>query len=152
MGTGECRKHGGVADVVHSAGEARVKPTQHGENERAALHRVADGAEFNSLQLDALAVLRDGGVALGEHLELLEEEDGARLLVGGEEVLDGRPELLSSLIIAGQGKVEDGVADGAEEPTLDAVVSDDPLGVVGVGVPGASMCGRRPNLPHSTLK
>ena len=61
-------------------------------------------------------------------MKLLEEEDGARLLVGGEEVLDGSPKLPGGLIIAGQGEVEDGVVDGAEEPTLDAGVGDDPLG------------------------
>ena len=63
VGAGERREDGGVGDVVHGAGEARLKPTKHGEDELAALDGVADGAEFCSLQLEALTVLRDGGVA-----------------------------------------------------------------------------------------
>jgi len=85
----------------------------------------------------ALTVLRDGGVTLGERVELLEEEDGARLLVGGEELLYGRPELSSSLIVAGHGEVEDGVADEAEEPTLDTRVGDDPVRIIRDGGAGS---------------
>jgi len=81
VGAGERRKNGGVGDVVDGAGEARVEPSEHGEDERTALDGVADSAEFSSLQLDALTVLRDGGVALLEGVELLKKEDGARLIV-----------------------------------------------------------------------
>jgi len=137
VGAGERREDGGVGDVVHGAGEARLEPTKHGEDELAALNGMADGAEFCSLQFDALTVLRDGGVTLGERVELLEEEDGARLLVGGEELLYGRPELTSSLIVAGHGEVEDGVADGAEEPTLDTRVGDDPVRIIRDGGAGS---------------
>ena len=151
VGAGERRKNGGVGDVVDGAGEARVQATQHGEDERTALDGVADSAEFNSLQLDALTVLRDGGVALLEGVELL-KEDGARLLVGGEDLLDGDPKLPGGLIITGKGEIEDGVADGAEEPTLDTRVGDDPVRIIGDGGAGASMCRRRPNLLHRTLK
>jgi hypothetical protein len=42
-GAGEHRKDGGVGDVVDGAGEVRVEATQHGEDERATLDRVADG-------------------------------------------------------------------------------------------------------------
>jgi len=137
VGAGERREDGGVGDVVHGAGEARLEPTKHGEDELAALDGMADGAEFCSLQLDALTVLRDGGVTLGERVELLEEEDGARLLVGREELLYGLPELTSSLIVAGHGEVEDGVADGAEEPTLDTRVGDDPVRIIRDGGAGS---------------
>ena len=34
------------------------------------------------------------------------------------------------LIITGEGEVEDGVADGAEEPTLDTRVGDDPVRII----------------------
>ena len=97
----------------------RIEPTKHGENEGATLDPVADGAEFSSLQLDALTVLRDGGVALHEGVKLLKKEDGMRLLVSGEDLLDGDPKLPGGLITTGEGQVKDGVADGAEEPTLD---------------------------------
>jgi len=127
------RENGGVGDVVDGAGEARVEPSEHGEDERTALDGVADSAEFSNLQLDALTVLRDGGVALLEGVELLKKEDGARLLVGGEDLLDGDPKLPGGLIITGEGEIEDGVADGAEEPTLDTRVGDDPLWIIGEG-------------------
>ena len=52
MGAGERRS----CDVIDGAGEARVEPAEHGEDERAALDGVSDGAQFNNLQLDALAV------------------------------------------------------------------------------------------------
>ena len=152
VGVGEHRKNGGVGGVVDGAGEVRVEPSEHGEDERTALDGVADSAEFSSLQLDALTVLRDGGVALLEGVEHLKKEDGASLLVGSEDLLDGDPKLPGGLIITGEGEIKDGVADGAEEPTLDTRVGDDPLWIVGEGGAGASICGRRLNLPHNTLK
>lgn len=52
-------------------------------------------------------------------VELMVKEDGPRLLVGVEEVLDGDPEIAFSLVIAIHGEVMDEVVDRTEYPIAD---------------------------------
>ena len=84
MGTREGRKNRGVGDVVGGGVEARVEAAQKAENELGVGDGVADLSKGSSLRLEALAVLVDGGVALLEGVELLEQEDSAGGRVGAE--------------------------------------------------------------------
>jgi hypothetical protein len=92
MGSGERGKKSRIGDVVGGVRDARVEAAQEGKDELRVLHGMADVAEGGSLGLQALAVCRDGGVALHHGVELV-EEDGAWLLVGVEDPLDGHSEI-----------------------------------------------------------
>ena len=76
----------------------------------------------NRLHLHLLAVLHDGGLALLHGVELVVQEDSARLLVGAEQPFNGDLEFSSRLVITLHGEVEDGVIDGAEDPAADATI------------------------------
>jgi hypothetical protein len=59
---------------------------------------MTDIMEGGGLSLSALAVCRDGRVALDHGVELIEEKDGARLLVGVKDSLDGHLEIAGSQV------------------------------------------------------
>ena len=86
---GKRGEDGGVGDVVGSVGEARVEATQEGEDE-LRVHGVADVAEGGGLDLQALAVCRDG-VALHHGVELVEEEDGTWLCYDRHSLQPSQP-------------------------------------------------------------
>jgi hypothetical protein len=132
-----CRGEGGegcvVGDDVGRVGEARVEVAKEIEDELGVLHEVADITEGIDGGFHALAVGGDVGVAQLHGVELVIEEDGPGLLVGVEDVLDGNLESMGRLVVIVHGEVEDGVADGAKDPTLDAAVRLVPIrvGVIG---------------------
>ena len=90
---------------------------------------MTDIAKSGSLGLQVLAVCRDGVVALHHGVELVDEEDGARLLVGAENLLDCGPKVAGDRIGLVHGEIKDGVVDGAEDPTVDAALHGIPLWV-----------------------
>lgn len=63
------------------------------------LHRVVGVAKGIGGDHHALEVVGDGGVTLLHGVEFGGEEDGARHLVGAEEVFNGRPQVAGGLII-----------------------------------------------------
>ena len=99
------------------------------EDKLIVLYGMADVAEGISRRLHALIVVSDGGVALLHGVEFVAEEDGPWFLVGAEDVFDGHPQSAGGLIVALHDEVEDGVGDGAEEPTANAAVRLIPLGI-----------------------
>jgi hypothetical protein len=103
------------------------------EDELRVLHGVVDITEGVGDGFHVLAVGGDVGVALLHGVELVIEEDGSGLLVGAEDVLDGDPKSMGRLVVVVHGEVEDGVVDGAEDPTLDAAVCLVPIRVGGIG-------------------
>jgi hypothetical protein len=87
-----------------------VEAAQEVEDELCGGDSVADLPMGIGGTLELLGVGVDREVALGQVVELLLEEDGARLLVRLEQCLDGdvqRAGVLSRL----HGEVEDGVVD-----------------------------------------
>jgi len=77
MGSDECGKYSGVGDVVGGVGEVRIEATQKGEDELRVLDKMADVAKSGGLDLQPLAVHRDGAVTLHHGVKFVEEEDGA---------------------------------------------------------------------------
>jgi hypothetical protein len=75
-------------------------------------------------------------------------EDGTGCLDSREVVLDGRPELMGSLV-RHHGEVEDGGIDGAirQLRTHELACSHASVSRSGAAVP--LICARRPNFPHS---
>jgi hypothetical protein len=80
-----------------------------------------------------LAIGVDGSVTLLHGVKLMDEEDGLRLLVGAEKVLDGNPEIARSLVVIVHGEAEDEAIDGAKYPTANTSVYLIPLRVSGIG-------------------
>jgi len=78
--------------------------------------------------LHLLRVGVDGEGALGHVVELLPEDDGARLLVRLEQDLDGDVEG-ARVLIGLHGEVKDCVIDGAVHPAADAGVGLRPRGI-----------------------
>ena len=110
-------------DVVGDGLVLLVEAAEQVEDEVGLGDGLPDVAKIVGSLLHAHAVLVDGGVALGHRVELVTQEDGAGRLVSLVQVGDGRPELAGGLLGAGHSEVEDGVGDGAEDPTADAEVS-----------------------------
>ena len=121
-----------VIDVVRSAGEARIEAAQEVEDELRFGDGTADVAERIGGGLHLLAVLVDGGVALGHGVELVTQEDGTWGLVGVEETLDGDLELVRGLVRC-RSEAEDVGPDSAEEPAANTGVRNGPSRVSGSG-------------------
>jgi hypothetical protein len=81
---------------------------------------MADIAEGGSLVLSELVVCQDGRVALDHGVELIEEEDGALLLIGTV----GQASLI-------HGEIEDGVIDRAKDPAANTALCGVPLRIIG---------------------
>ena len=129
VGEGEA----GGGDVVGGAGKLFVQPAEEIEDELRLIDGMADVAELVGGGLDAEAVVVDGGIPLSHRVELVAQEDGPLRLVRLEETVDGDPELTSGLGGAGRGHVEDGLGNGAEDPTPDTAIRLLPGGVGGGG-------------------
>jgi hypothetical protein len=84
-------------------------------------------------------------------VELVAQEDGARLLVGLEQTVDGDLEVPGSLIRF-HGEIENRVGDEAEKPGANAAVRLLPRCISRLGFRLASMCDSKPNLPHMVWK
>ena len=65
-------------------------------------------------------------------MKLVEEEDGVRLLVGVEDLLDLHPEFTGVCIGLVLGEIKDEVVDGVEDLAVDAALHSIPLGVSGL--------------------
>lgn len=123
---GEGRQHGGVGDVVGSGSVARVEAAEEAEDELGVLDCVTDVPEGSSLDLEPLAVLVDRRITLLQGVEFLQQEDGPGRAIGAEESLDGDPQLAGSLVLVGDGEVENRVVDGVEDPATDGALCDVP--------------------------
>jgi hypothetical protein len=91
---------------------------------------VADLPERISGALQLLGIGVDGEVALGQVVELLLEDDGARLLVRLEQGLDGDVQG-AGVLIRLHGEVEDGVIGGVVHPPANTRVGLRPQGSAG---------------------
>jgi len=123
---GEGRQHGGVGDVVGSSGVARVEAAEEAEDELGVLDCVTNVPEGSSLDLEPLAVLVDGRITLLQGVEFLQQEDSPGSAIGAEESLDGDPKLAGSLVLGGDGEVENYVVDGVEDLATDGALYDVP--------------------------
>jgi hypothetical protein len=126
VGEGEAR--GG--DVIGGTGVLLVQPAEEVEDKLRLIDGMADVVELVGGGLDAEAVVVDGGVSLSHGVKLVTQEDGPLRLVHLEEAINGDPELASRLGGGGCGHVEDGLGDGAEDPTPNAEVGLLPGGIV----------------------
>jgi hypothetical protein len=59
-------------------------------------------------------------------MEFLQQEDCPGRTIGAEESLDGDPQLAGSLVLVGDGEVENRVVDGVEDPATDGALCDVP--------------------------
>jgi hypothetical protein len=119
-----------VGDDVGGGGEARVEAAQEVEHQLRGRDGVADLPECSSSALQLLGVGVDGEVALGQVVELLLEDDGARLLVCLEQPLNGDVQR-ARVLIGLHGEVEDGVFGGVVHPASNTIIRLRPQGVVG---------------------
>ena len=131
VGAREVTKDSGVGDVVRGVGEALIDDAEEVEHELRLGDAMANVAEGVGGFLHLLGVVRDGGVALLDGVELVREEDRPRLLVAAEEALNRRPEGARCLVVALHGKVEDGVINEAVDPRPHAAVCLIPLRILG---------------------
>ena len=88
--------------------------------------------EGGDLGLQALVVCQDGGVTLHHGMKLIEEEDGAGLLVDAKDFLNRHPEVASVQIRLIHGEIKDRVIDGAEDLAADTALHGIPLGDSGL--------------------
>ena len=88
VGALEVGEDSGVGDVVRGVGEALIDDAEEVEHELRLGDAMANVAEGVGGFLHLLGVVRDGGVALLDGVELVREEDCARLLVGAVEALN----------------------------------------------------------------
>jgi hypothetical protein len=92
---------------------------------------MADVMEGSGLGLPALAVCRDGRVALDHGVEHVEEEGGAWLLVGVKDFLDGHLEIVGGRLVGLiHGEIKDGVGNRAEDPATNVALRGVPLRII----------------------
>lgn len=144
MRRGEGGAGDGVRDDVMCVGESMVETAKVVEDEFGVLHGVADITKGVSGGLRVLALGVDAGVA-EDGQGLVVEKDGTWLFVGAEDVLNGDPKIASRLVVVLHCEVENGVVDGAEDPTFDGTVRLVPIHVGGISGSGPSICDLRPN-------
>jgi hypothetical protein len=90
---------------------------------------LADVAEVVSHLLHLAAVVVDAQITLHEESKLGVEVKGVSLTVAEELLLEGNPELLSSVVAVASGLLEVN-GDGVEQPQQDHAVHPTPMGVV----------------------
>ena len=122
-----------ISDVIGSTSEAGIEAAQEVEDGLRVGDGAADIAERIGGGLHALGIVVDGRITLGHGVELVTQEDGARSLVGLEEVLDGDPELARSLVWR-RSKAEDVRSSGSKDLAVNAGVRDGPSRVSGIGL------------------
>jgi hypothetical protein len=119
---GQGVRHG---DDGGGRGDPRTEAAEGVEDEGVGRDgRVIVGERVHELLL-TVAVLSDGGGALDQLKEVIVEVDGFVGLVGGEELVDGEPQLAPSLVTR-EDHVGDILVDGGVEKIEDGVVLDSP--------------------------